>query len=630
MRFPSGLAIAASLAVLVVAAPLAVHIQRTYESTPPAQVAAPPIVTPQVAAPEVSAPPPAAPAAAAPVPSVTPAAPAPQVTPPAAEAAKQPDAASIVTALQPRTSVTRQLPLAAAGVHDRLAGTQHLARRAERSAGLVAPDARHRPLPPLPPRAEEGRDRFPASATNPVRSTAAEPVSTFSIDVDTSSYGFVRKALNAGRLPPREAVRIEEMVNYFPYGYPLPENRSAPFKPTVTVLPAPWNPANKLVHIAIKGYDVARSERPRANLVLLIDTSGSMAPEDRLPLLKNAFRMLVDTLQPDDSVGIVTYAGATHVALEPTKVAEKHKIVDAIERLHAGGATAGAAGIQQAYRMAEAAFDKAAVNRVILATDGDFNVGIASVAELKGLVERKRASGVYLSILGVGRGNYNDALMQALAQNGNGVAAYIDTLNEARKVLVEEASSTLFPIARDVKIQVEFNPARVAEYRLIGYDTRLLRREDFANDKVDAGDIGSGHAVTALYEITPVGAPKLVEDLRYGGTSAAQPVAPRGAKAGEYAFLKIRYKLPQEDTSRLIELPVTAAMEASAVEQALADVRFSTAVAAFGQLLRGEPYLRSYGFDEVIALAGSARGDDPFGYRAEFLSLVRLAKSARP
>jgi Ca-activated chloride channel homolog len=440
----------------------------------------------------------------------------------------------------------------------------------------------------------------------------------------------VRRALNAGRLPQKDAVRVEEMINYFPYGYPLPEDRTAPFKPTVTVLPSPWNPSKKLVHIAIKGYDIARAERPRANLVLLIDTSGSMAPENRLPLLKNAFRMLVDTLQSDDTVGIVTYAGQAQVALEPTKIAEKHKVVEAIDQLQVGGSTAGAAGIQQAYRMAEAGFDKAAVNRVILGTDSDFNVGITNQAELKGFIERKRETGIYLSILGVGHDNYNAALMQALAQNGNGVAAYVDTLNEARKVLVDEASSSLFPIAKEVKIQVEFNPTRVVEYRLIGYETRLLRREDFSNDKVDAGDIGSGHAVTAIYEITPVGSAKLVEDLRYAQPVATSTVGPQNGKGEEYAFLKIRYKLPKEEKSRLIDLPITQAFEKLAIGEVPTDVRFSIAVAGFAQLLRSEPHLKAFGYDEVIALAAVARGGDPFGYRAEFVSLARLAKTARP
>jgi Ca-activated chloride channel family protein len=310
-------------------------------------------------------------------------------------------------------------------------------------------------------------------------------------------------------------------------------------------------------------------------------------------------------------------------------VADKRKILEAIERLQAGGSTAGGAGIQAAYRMAEGAFDKAAVNRVILATDGDFNVGITSVDQLKSFIERKRETGIYLSVLGVGRGNYNDALMQALAQNGNGVAAYIDTLNEARKILVDEVSSTLFPIAKDVKIQVEFNPAQVSEYRLIGYETRLLKREDFNNDKIDAGDIGSGHTVTAIYEVTPVGSPRFVEDLRYKQPAVAAPKDGPKDDNGEYAFLRINYKLPAETVSRRIELPITPTLEKARIDQIPADVRFSVAVAAFGQLLRGEPYLKAFGYDEVIALASSARGEDLFGYRAELLNLVRLAKTAR-
>jgi Ca-activated chloride channel family protein len=323
--------------------------------------------------------------------------------------------------------------------------------------------------------------------------------------------------------------------------------------------------------------------------------------------------------------------------LEPTKVSEKSKILSAIEQLGAGGSTAGAAGIQDAYRLAEQSLDKDAVNRVILATDGDFNVGITDREELKGFIERKRDKGIYLSILGVGRGNYNDRLMQTLAQNGNGVAAYADTLGEARKVLVEEASSTLFPIAKDVKIQVEWNPARVSEYRLIGYETRALKREDFNNDKVDAGDIGSGHTVTAIYEITPTGTKtNLVDDLRYGKPATEPAVEPAGTGQGssetadEIGFLKMRFKLPKSDTSAPLSLAITDAMVQPALESASADVRFSVAVAGFSEILRGSPYLKSFAFDDVISLATSARGEDPFGQRNEFLSLVRLAKSAQP
>ncbi|MGE0628422.1 MAG: von Willebrand factor type A domain-containing protein [Hyphomicrobiaceae bacterium] len=492
----------------------------------------------------------------------------------------------------------------------------------------IASVAPPRPDSYLQPAPEQNRDRFESKDSNPVKQVAAEPVSTFSIDVDTASYSFMRRALNAGRLPPKAAVRVEELINYFPYDYAPPDSAETPFKPSVEVVPAPWNPSNKLVHIAIKGYDLKSAERPRANLVFLVDVSGSMAPEDRLPLVKNALRMLLDTLRPEDTVAIVTYASGSGVALEPTKASDKSKIIAAIDGLKAGGSTAGAQGIQDAYRIAEAGFDKSAVNRVVLATDGDFNVGITNRDELKGYIERKRQSGIFLSILGVGRGNYNDALMQTLAQNGNGTAAYVDTLNEARKVLVEESSSTLFPIAKDVKIQIEFNPARVSEYRLIGYESRMLKREDFNNDKVDAGDVGSGRAVTAIYEITPVGAPKLVDDLRYKQPSAPVPAA--GGADGEIGYLKLRYKLPKEEASRLTTFAIGKAQEKRELTAASQDVRFSIAVAAFGQMLRGLPYIKTYTFDDVIRLANGAKGTDAFGYRTEFVNLVRLAKSARP
>ncbi|MFC1516842.1 VWA domain-containing protein, partial [Thermodesulfobacteriota bacterium] len=339
-----------------------------------------------------------------------------------------------------------------------------------------------------------GRDRFETITVNPIKLVSEAPVSTFSIDVDTASYAFVRRALNSGVLPQKNAVRVEELINYFDYDYPLPDDRAMPFKSFVALLPTPWNPDTKLMHIGIKGIDIIPEKRPRTNLVFLIDVSGSMQSRDKLPLLKNAFRMLVDTLDAEDIVSMVVYAGAAGTVLEPTKVKEKGKIIAALDRLRAGGSTAGGEGIRQAYALAKANFDPEGVNRVILATDGDFNVGIRNPEELKGFVERKRKTGIFLSVLGFGQGNYNDALMQKLAQNGNGNAAYIDTLSEARKVLVDEAHSTLFTIAKDVKIQVEFNPARVAEYRLIGYETRMLRREDFNNDRVDAGDIGSGHS----------------------------------------------------------------------------------------------------------------------------------------
>ena len=339
-------------------------------------------------------------------------------------------------------------------------------------------------------------------------------------------------------------------------------------------------------------------------------------------------RLLVGELSRTTRVGIVTYANGSGVALEPTKVAEKEKILDAIDGLGAGGSTAGAQGILDAYRLAEAHFDKSAVNRIILSTDGDFNVGVTDPRELQDLSSAKRESGVFLSILGFGRDNYNDALMQKLAQHGDGVAAYVDTLNEARKVLVEQASSTLFPVAKDVKVQVEWNPARVSEYRLIGYETRNLRREDFNNDEVAAGVIGSGLTVTAIYEVTPAGAEKKLNDaLRYGKKAETRPAE---TASGEWGFLKLRYKLPKDETSRLITLPIEDSMEKKSLAEASDDVRFSVAAAAYAQLLEGAPYLNGYRYDEVAALAQGAKGEDPFGYRAEFVNLVRLAKSAQP
>jgi Ca-activated chloride channel family protein len=480
-----------------------------------------------------------------------------------------------------------------------------------------------------PTQAYVGRDRFETITPNPVKLVQEEPVSTFSIDVDTASYAFVRRALHSGVLPQKDAVRIEELINYFAYDYPLPEDRATPFRPTIAVIPTPWNPDTKLIHIGIKGFDVVPGKEPRSNLVFLIDVSGSMRRPDKLPLLKNALRMLVETLDPQDVVSIVVYAGAAGTVLEPTTVREKGRILATLDRLTAGGSTAGGEGIRQAYALAEANFDPQGINRVILATDGDFNVGIRNPEELKGFVERKRQSGVYLTVLGFGQGNYNDALMQKLAQNGNGTAAYIDTLNEARKVLVDEAHAALFPIANDVKIQVEFNPARVAEYRLIGYETRLLRREDFKNDLVDAGDVGAGHSITAFYEVTPTSSKaRLIDELRY---ARREPTGndQGGERTDEFAFLKIRYKLPEEKTSRLIETPIGMEKEYKFLDSVPGEVRFASAVAAFGQLLRGDPYVKTFTYKDVIDLAGPARGKDLFGLRTEFLNLVRLATTAR-
>jgi Ca-activated chloride channel homolog len=476
-----------------------------------------------------------------------------------------------------------------------------------------------------------GRDKFEEIKENPVKLVTEEPVSTFSIDVDTTSYAVMRRALNNGYLPPKDAVRIEELINYFDYDYAVPESRNEPFKPTVALYDAPWNPDKVLMHVGIKGHELpADAQKPHSNLVFLLDTSGSMNSADKLPLLQQAFRMLVDTLGADDTISIVTYAGSAGVVLEPTKVSDKQAILNAIDNLRAAGGTAGAEGIRTAYELAEAKFDKDGVNRVILATDGDFNVGITDQNQLKDFIERKRDSGIYLSVLGFGQGNYNDAIMQTLAQNGNGNAAYIDSINEARKVLVDEATSTLYPIANDVKIQVEFNPLKVAEYRLIGYETRQLNREDFNNDKVDAGDIGAGHTVTAIYELTPAGSKaQLIDDLRYGQQNLETQAKTAGeGESNEYAFLKMRYKLPGEQESTLITRPITDA-DYKPLASEKDDIRFAAAVAGFGQLIRGESYVQDFGYDNVIELANGARGADPFNYRGEFVNLVRNAKVAQ-
>src|SRR3954471_5849851 len=480
------------------------------------------------------------------------------------------------------------------------------------------------PAPPEP----VGRDRVAGASENGFPTVPDAPASTFSLDVDTASYAFVRASLNRNVLPQPAAVRTEELVNYFPYAYEAPATPAEPFRTTVAVFPSPWAEGRKILHLGIKGYAVQAATRPRANLVFLIDTSGSMDAPNRLPLVKQSLAMLLAQLDANDRVAIVTYAGRAGTVLEPTAVTEKAKILGALERLDASGSTAGAEGIRQAYALAEQNFDPNGVNRVVLGTDGDFNVGITDTNELTGFIERQRGKGIFLSVLGFGMGNYNDALMQALAQNGNGVAAYIDTLNEARKVLVEEATSTLIPIAKDVKIQVEFNPAAVAEYRLIGYETRLLNRDDFANDKVDAGEVGSGQSVTALYEIVPVGGPRLVDDLRYAAPQGPSRTAEPSPNAGEYAFVKIRYKLPKSDVSALISTPVERSAERARFEDAPQEARFATAVAGLGEILRGGRHTGQFGYEDVLRIASAARGDDPFGYRSEFLQLVRAAKTA--
>ena len=469
----------------------------------------------------------------------------------------------------------------------------------------------------------EGREKFQSVEQNSVKQVKAEPVSTFSIDVDTSSYSFVRQSLDQGVLPQKDAVRVEEMINYFDYAYPGPQSREEPFATNVVAKDSPWNEGKKLITIGIKGFDVEKSAQPDSNLVFLLDTSGSMNEPKKLPLLKQSFSMLLDSLKPTDKVSIVVYAGAAGTVLPPTDVSKKSEIMQALNNLSAGGSTAGGEGIRQAYQLAQQNFNKDAVNRVILATDGDFNVGITEPQELKGFIEREREKGIFLSVLGFGTGNYNDALMQELAQNGNGVAAYIDTLNEARKVLVQEAAATLFPIAKDVKIQVEFNPATVSEYRLVGYETRALKTEDFNNDKVDAGDIGAGAEVTAIYEVTPVGSATMIDTPRYDDKL---PVDHSKQQETELAFVKVRYKLPNESVSKLMTTPVHIDQQASG--DLLRETNWAEAVAGYGQLLAGGKFTGKLTYDDVLKQAEANKGNDPFGYRAEFITLIHKAKTA--
>lgn len=467
------------------------------------------------------------------------------------------------------------------------------------------------------------REAYSHFDTNPVHLVSESPVSTFSIDVDTASYANVRRMLNQGVLPRHDAVRVEELINYFSYGYPAPDSDHEPFSVYTEVGPSPWHANRHLLHVGIKGYEVPEAELPPANLVFLIDVSGSMQSPDKLELLKAAMKLLTRRLSPEDRVAIAVYAGAAGTVLDSTPGDQQAKILSAIDQLTAGGSTNGGAGIRLAYALAEQGFVKGGINRVILATDGDFNVGTTSLESLKDLVEEKRESGVALTVLGFGAGNYNDALMQELAQIGNGNAAYIDTLNEARKVLVEEIGSTLNIIARDVKVQIEFNPRAVAEYRLIGYETRHLDREDFNNDAIDAGDIGAGHTVTALYEIALTGSGgALMDPLRYGA-DRAEPATVAGSD--EIAFLKLRYKRPDAGASRLISRPITRREIIGDLAGTSDNYRFSAAVAGFGQILRGGEYTGGFDLEAVARLAAAARGEDGFGYRGEFLGLVRTA-----
>jgi Ca-activated chloride channel homolog len=495
-----------------------------------------------------------------------------------------------------------------------------IAGTAKRSRTITAQDIGRFPRhsTPAPFGAPGNTERYDGKEVAAIQQVLASPVSTFSVDVDTGAYANVRRFLTRGQDVPAAAVRTEEMINYFRYDYPRPDSRETPFSITTDVAKTPWNPDTRLLRIGLRGYDVTANGRPPANLVFLVDVSGSMSSQDKLPLVKKALALLADRLAPRDRVSIVAYAGAAGVVLEPTN--KKEHVKAALDCLESGGSTAGGQGIELAYSIARATYLKGGINRIFLATDGDFNVGISDNKVLEELVKKNRDDGITLTTLGFGTGNYNEAMMERIADVGNGNYAYIDTAMEAQKVLDDELGATLFTIAKDVKVQVEFNPAQVSQYRLVGYENRALAEEDFANDSVDAGDIGAGHQVTALYEVVPTGAAGWTPERRYeANRPAAAPLT-----SNELAYVKLRYKLPGQNVSKLIERPVPGSLLRTA-QAPRGDMAFVTSVAAFGQRLRGDKYLGGYGYADIAALAGSS---DNY-WRSEFARLVRLADNGR-
>lgn len=494
----------------------------------------------------------------------------------------------------------------------------------EYRAEMVAAEAPLRRHSALPRRMEKTNATLPAHTEqydklnpNPVKAVAQEPISTFSIDVDTGSYANVRRFLNQGQLPPQNAVRLEELINYFDYQYALPKDNK-PFAVHTEVVDSPWQPHAKLLKIGIKAKDLQFNELPAANLVFLVDVSGSMNSSDKLPLVKKTLHILTERLRPQDKVTLITYAGQERVVLPPTSGADKQTILNAINELESGGSTAGEQGIRRAYAEAQKAFIQGGINRILLATDGDFNVGITDFDMLKNLIEEKRKSGISLTTLGYGTGNYNERLMEQAADAGDGNYSYIDNEQEAKKVLQRQLSSTLATVAQDVKIQVEFNPATVKEYRLVGYENRVLKQEDFNNDKVDAGDIGAGHTVTALYEFIPAGKTGWLDESRY------QTKKTVSGSLKEYAFVKLRYKNPNQKQSILLQQPV--AVSSKPLAKAHPDTQWAVAVASYGQQLRGGEYNGNLSWDSLNALAQNAAKPDPFGERAEFLTLLQQAR----
>ncbi|MBS1680739.1 MAG: von Willebrand factor type A domain-containing protein [Bacteroidetes bacterium] len=474
------------------------------------------------------------------------------------------------------------------------------------------------------PTSSENREQFNTEeydgiTENIFRDARYSPLSTFSIDVDAASYSNIRRYIQNGQRPPKDAVRIEEMVNYFHYQYPQPEGED-PFSINTEISSAPWNEKHKLVLIGLQGKKIPTEKLPPSNLVFLIDVSGSMSDHNKLPLLKSSFKLLVQQLREQDHVAIVVYAGAAGLVLPSTSGADKNKIIEAIDRLEAGGSTAGGAGIRLAYQVAKENFNKEGNNRVILATDGDFNIGESSNGAMERLIEEKRQEGVFLTVMGFGMGNYKDSKMETLADKGNGNYLYIDSILEAQKALVNEFGGTLFTIAKDVKLQIEFNPAKVQAYRLIGYENRMLKSEDFNNDKKDAGELGSGHTVTALYEIIPVGVESKffkVDELKYQNTK----IDPQALKSNELMTVKFRFKKPDGEVSKLIVH--TLKDRNNSLEKTSNNFRWAASVASFGMLLRGSEYLNGFSENGIIALAQNAKGEDKNGYRNEFISLIK-------
>lgn len=488
---------------------------------------------------------------------------------------------------------------------------------------IIASGSRVRPGVPSQPADTE---RYPDATPNPVRRVAETPVSTFSIDVDTASYANVRRFIGEGRAVPADSVRVEELVNYFDYGYARPASAAQPFAVSTTVATAPWSEGRQIVHIGLQGYELSEAQRRPLNLTFLVDVSGSMNSPDKLALAQKSMNLIIDRLRPQDTVAVTYYAEGAGTTLVPTPGDQKLKLRCAVASLYASGGTAGATGMTNAYDQAQVNFARDRVNRILMFTDGDFNVGQTDNQRLEDYVAGKRETGVYLSVYGFGRGNYQDARMQAISQAGNGTAAYVDSLDEARRLFGPAFDRGAFPIADDVKIQVEFNPARVAEYRLIGYETRLLNEEDFNNDRVDAGEVGSGASVTALYEITPVGGPSQLSDRRY---EANRPNGAAGDPNGEIAFVQVRYKLPGEEQSQLFQHAVSDRGRVST--QMRDSTRWAVAVAGFGQKLRNDPWIRAdYSWDDILEQAQGARGEDPYGERAAFVQMVRAAASLPP